>query len=381
MNDINLINTHPTQFMFDLERCDGQKRTMQSFIKNEPNYDMGFYAGWKVLLVNKKFSFEEPCELLELLDLIQKCALIHLPLKRKVQGGVQPIHGRACQNGYYNFFGISKNYCSDEQGIKDLLKKIWTSGENLNLQTYGSNGGDYYLLSKEKLYFLPQGNRELEQIILTKEINKVEESTQKIFDILIPLYHLETCKNGSDRMIVINPLRADVREVKALELFNHYLTEIKKTETDEEKLKIISETMRDLLQLHLYWDGNARSLYILANFLLQNNGLSLFYPKNMCLFDANSVEKMIAEIQKGQERFKQMFVDEESLTLGLERYYKSICELEKLTENAPEKITQLFEERNFDLLLKKSTSKHDSIANYLLDHAHDLGVDVNPKKY
>lgn len=375
---------HPTQFMLDLENQNEQPRTLQSFVERESDYDLGFYLGWKVFVDHKDILLEDSSHLLNLLDKIQKCALSHLPEIRTLRTGFQFIHGRAGIQGCFNYFGLSKGYCSDEQGIKDLIRKIWVDGENFQFNTKAKNDVDYYILTNNQLSLMKQGNAKEMTVVLKNEVDKIQETTQKIFDILIPLYRLGLCKNGVDRITVLNPMSADIREKKALKFFDHYLEEIKKAGSDKEIRRIISETMRNLLQLHLYWDGNSRSLYILANLLLHINGLSLSYPKNMCLFDANSVETMISELEIGQKRFKQMFGDETTLTTGLHAYINSLKNLQKEIKRVNiEALNKSFNERNFSLLLRQSASnskkEYIDLLKYLLDNAANLGIDIHAK--
>ncbi len=77
---------------------------------------------------------------------------------------------------------------------------------------------------------------------------------------------------------------------------------------EDKKLEIIARICQNLDQMHLFKDGNIRTIgFLLLNKFLIENGLSptIMYDPNM--IDLRSIQEIIEEIKKGQTYFQQTF--------------------------------------------------------------------------
>ncbi len=372
----NIDKQHPSKFMIDFIPMTVGQDNVESWEKNEPGYCEAFYNALKKALVFKKTNLQNSKNFLSLLDNIQLAAVAHLTTDK--------INFQGRQNAR-TFFGLSNNDNSNINGIKDIIEKICKYKSTLQLITKIDNeSDDRYVLKNDGLFTYKTGA--LTSIIEGEHLNE-EQNITSICKTLITLYNKGICNNGTDRMVLISKDDNVTKESKAKDIFNSYINSIKGASTDEEKIKIITTTIRDLLQLHLYGDGNGRSLYILANILLLQNNLKMFYPKNMCMFDANSVEKMFEEIISGQERFETMFGNDTQLAIGLENYESTIVNLQNLIK---EKFNELNEyssllkstkERNFNLLFRQSAAdvKTIELFEFLLNNAKAINIDIFSK--
>lgn len=377
---MNSLTCHSTKFMLDLEVAwDGTQGNMQHYIKREPGYDLAFCEAWNKVDAVKDIKLTKSAAFLKLLDKIQQCALEHLPLTRCIGTKHQIIQGRA----EINFYGLSKNANSDEQGIKDIIKKLWIDGESFNFITKENDPDKRYVVNKDEFYeMFAGGTRKV--ILIQNTPDSRQETFEQITQVLIPLYNQGLCPDGSDRMIIYHLTNHFEREKKAIQILDSYFEEIITKESSIEKIKTISATIRDLMQLHLYYDGNGRTLYMFANLLLYQNDLPPFYPRNMCMFDGNSIETMVAEILAGQERFASMFGDAPHLTAELKKYQATVIELQKFIE---EHFSDSFllrksvQERNFNLLLRQSASnpKNITLLKYLINNLETLDIDIHSK--
>lgn len=372
-------NFHATNFMIDLEDVNGLQDNMQGYIKRELDYDLAFCRAWSEIESAKKEEPSNSADLLSLLDKIQKCSLSHLPQTKQVGSGFQIIQGRAT----INFFGLTKGPNSNEEGIKDIIEKIWINSENFELITKDKDPDKRYILIKDELFVVSSGGTK-KTTLIKNDGSSSKETVKKIFEMLIPLYNLGICPNGSDRMMILHQTEPKVREKKALQIFDSYLKTIKTKDSDIEKIKTIALTIRDLMQLHLYYDGNARSLYMLANLFLFQSDMSLFYPRNMCMFEGNSLDKMVKEVVAGQERFASMFGKPSDLANGLKNYQNAVIELKTLVSNyfsKSEAMKKSVEERSLNLLLRQSASdpKNIILLEFLLNNKLALNIDILSK--
>lgn len=69
----------------------------------------------------------------------------------------------------------------------------------------------------------------------------------------------------------------------------------------EEKIKLIAQTCQTLDQLHLFTDGNIRTIYLLLNKLLMENGLLPTTLEDPNIIDCFSVDEITAKIIAGQK--------------------------------------------------------------------------------
>jgi Fic/DOC family len=366
-------HSHPTQFLIDLEDMGGKGKpcTLKSFMEREKNYDLAFCKAWKVFIINADTPLPDSNAFLHLLDTIQSAALSHLS-EFKTEKELQTLQGRACKEEGFNYFCLSSQ-CSDRGGVQDLINKIF-SGENLELHIRKINK-DYFILNNKKFTKKNMLLNEAETIFF-----KTDNAKNYIMNTILSFYRDMGTKEIR-YILVVNQTMGRQRQEKALEIIDLYFKKIREAESEEDKIKIVAFAMRDLLQLHLYWDGNGRSLYILANLLLHQNGLPLFYPTNMCLFDANSIKKIVEEIKEGQKRFKFFFGNKTMLTQGLELYSKTVQKLQTLVKaqfSSFPKISNSLSERNFNLLLRQSSSDKEFflLLKFLLKHSKELGIDI-----
>ncbi len=95
----------------------------------------------------------------------------------------------------------------------------------------------------------------------------------------------------------------------AEEFVETYITEfnqnIKKAKTDDEKLLAIASCISQIERLHPFYDGNCRTMLILTNKLLMQNGLPPCIYENPNRIDMFSNAEIVNEIKKGQALFKE----------------------------------------------------------------------------
>lgn len=368
----------PSDFMLDLEYVTGEKQTLQDYVKREPNYDLAFCKAWKQFKRNTDQQICDATELLSILDQIHDCALSHLPQFITVQGGDQHIHGKAS----LNWFGFSKGVNSNAEGVREIIKKIWVEKDDAVLKVHSDDKFSYWLIKRNQITFTYPNEQTVEIDIKINEFS--QEILEKIYTPVIELFDRGTCNNGSDRIMFFVNLSVEERLAKATKILREYCKQIKEAFSEDKKIEVIAITIRDLSRLHIYYDGNARSLYILANILLKQNGLQLFYPTNMCIFDGCSIKKLKEEFTVGQKRFTEMFGDDKQLTKGLEEHEELV---EKLNEITADYISEFkviktsLDERNFNLLLRQSAfnNKLISLLKFLLDHSSPLKIDPASK--
>lgn len=374
-----IYTCHATNFMLDLEPVNGDPKngTMQAFIKNESNYDLAFCEAWNVVDVAKEALLTSSKDFLSLLDAVQGKSLMHLPSIKPVKSGFIKIHGRV--DGHVNFFGLSKNANSNDEGIINIINKIWVKKKKFELIGVHRNRITRCFLDNKKFHITQ--NKEILQESLIRNEGSQEDTLKRICDILIPLYNDGLGPDGQEPIIVFHETSGVEREQEAIKIIESYFDAMKLTKTPEAKIREISILIQDLMQLHLYWDGNGRSLYMITNLLLIQNGLRPFYPKNMCMFDGNSVETMVQEVLSGQERFALMFGDVSQLSSGLTDYSSAVKELMRIMQTKFSDASSLassFNERNLDLLFRRSAAgpKTIELLMFLKQNAKALNIDI-----
>lgn len=385
-SDIKSKITHPLYFLMDFCGHDGKQDILQNYIKREPNYDLAFCSTWQLAFGDssnqKHFEMAPDKEyfLVDFLNAIQDKSLSHLPAMREVavgeRIGYQRIHGRA---EHFNYYGLVKDRTTDEAGVKELIEGILSGQkQGFNELRIVLEEMDCQLVLKEDGLYVLDDNVDLKKLDLT---------SQEVIDAVLKEYHKGACSNQQDRLCVIIRKSLEERMARERGIFSNFLADMKKAETDETKIKTIALVIRDLMQLHLYWDGNGRSLFLFANWLLHTHHLPLFYPTNMCVFDANSIDKMYKEIIEGQQRFTDSFGTKDELTEGLNTYRTLILDLEKLiyTQALPTKelsiLNTSFAKRELNLLFRQLTTNTNTIGilKFLLDNADALHVNIFEK--
>lgn len=380
---------HPTTFFLD--RCHpitGKQDTLQEYVNREDNSDVSFCQAWlgmnRVLKIAIYERSPNSQELLNILDVIQKHALSHFPPFQFINPFiVKPIHGKT---EVPNWYGISKGTNADEQGIIDLIRKIWVDKETCELVVTpeDSNLDQVYVLRRDALILITDDDQQ--KTIYTNETSTCQNTLEKINDLFVSLFDdgINTTENGKpikyDRMKLVCYGTAEERQRKALKILGNLFTNIKAKESEREKIELICITARDLMQQHPYYDGNARAVFIFANFLLRINGLQAFYPQNMCMFDANSVERMVQEVQGGQERLTSSYGSEDDLTNGLDKYLQALQNASPLVKDS-HILLKIFSSRNFDLLLRQASQSLEDInlVSFLLEHIETLNIDKSAK--
>lgn len=107
-----------------------------------------------------------------------------------------------------------------------------------------------------------------------------------------------------DVVTVAKVLSSD-NELYAQKIIDLYYKELAAAGDNEKKLKAIVRVCRDLESVHLFEDGNVRTLGILLlNKLLLQNGFSPVSLHNPNVIDAFSLNELLVEIKNGQNHFK-----------------------------------------------------------------------------
>lgn len=88
--------------------------------------------------------------------------------------------------------------------------------------------------------------------------------------------------------------------VLADKVFKNYYQRIENCSSDRDKISLIAETCQTLDQLHLFNDGNIRTVYLIMNKLLIDIGLSPSILKNPNIFDGYSLNELTEAILRGQ---------------------------------------------------------------------------------
>ncbi len=366
---------HPTQFMLDLipEGTKGEtsaEYSLQKYMTREPGYDSSFAISW--LGVINLDPVTKPSELLEVFTKIHKVAMHH----------IKPLDDSASVEHSY-CVGMGPN--SDFEGIMDLVKQILFHEKKVLLSfyteekssspyiDYGVMHGDFFQLNKRtgvhtKLFTTP--------MLPNKRVEVISK-------IIKPIYSVGTIGDGNFP-VRIRSLYRDKSSMtkKAIELMTGYLKSTEEIQTKQEIIEKICLLCRELEQLHYFPDGNGRTVFILANTLLSWNGLKPFYPTNTCIFDANSLVRMVKEVSEGQKRFTKMFGTKDQFNENLTTYKQKVTNLNSLITNKflkIESIVKAFQERDFNLLLRLSSIsvKYLELLQFLLENQRYLPIDIH----
>lgn len=397
MNSIqNTPSIHCTQFMLDFcpEWSNQNANSLQHYVMREENYDLNFCAAW--LNHSNTESIDDAEQYFEFFMKIQKVAMLHIEQLGRTSMGQSYESGICAIKGYG--YDVNKGFCSNFEGIKELARQIWFDQKKVTIILYSKMREDNYykfrdvcVLENKRFYkrigyYNLSSNRfERRSQKIWEEINDYSENQfAKILDKIHDYYDVEAVKGHVPVFITSQYENLEEKKAKAIELFNDYLLGIRDLTSKDEKIVKICELCRELEQLHLFFDGNGRSVYILANILLDWNGLNLFYPRNMCMFDANSLSTMVQEIIEGQERFASMFGSKEQLSKHLSEYHVTVVSLVELTKEKFSKFNAIMtsvKERNFNLLLRQSAAKKEAqeLLEFLLKHMQTLNIDIHSK--
>jgi hypothetical protein len=365
--------------MVDLVDPNNKPRTLQSFIEKENGYDIAFARAWSVFTSEKSNRFQNSKQMLQVLDRIQDLSLSHLPALKHVNGN-NYIRIRGKVDSQYNWFDLSKDWNTDPEGLTDIIHKVWNDTKlDLALEMRDENE-DVFLFNRKGFFkkVPPNGLP-----IHMRNGNNDEKVLLEINNRIFHCFNLPHRLNNLARMFFSIYATPEARAEEATRVAKTYLREIQSCKSNDEKLKIIANTLRDLLQIHMYWDGNGRSLYIFANLLLYQNDLSLCYPKNMAIFEVYSIPRIIQEIKEGQKRFTEMFGNETELSNGIKAYAKSIEELSSKLSSVDEgnSLSNPFQSRDLNLLLRRAASspKCIDLLKFLLGHTQELNIDIHSR--
>ncbi len=375
VSDTEKKDVHVTQFMLDMK---GPSRgvTLQDFVRRESDYDMAFCTAWLYAFDQTQLVTEDSVEsIMQLFDEIHTLSIKHLPEFHEVKLGqkvaYQPKQGRS----YQNYYGLLANWNCNLNGVFEIADKILgSSGKSFNqLNIKIENSVQRYILKEDGLFLFTGQN-----------LAPLNKTKVEIFQIIEAEYNKGPCSDGCDRLILMSVKNIEEKKRKESELFSQYFNNIKHAVIVEEKIRIIIELIQSLEQLHLYWDGNARALYILANYLMVKHGLQLFYPETLCIFDGNSVDKIFADIVYGQKIFADLFASEEQLTTKLKTYHEAVSQLRvlignlKIDERDLERLKTSFTNREFNLLLRQAAVRENmlELLSFLVENAEQLGIDI-----
>lgn len=358
---------NPSQFMVDFQCAAGGQENIQDYVKREPGYDVAFCNAWEEMDAVKDNLLTDSQGFLALLDKIHKYAISHLPGDKQ---------GRS-NSGI--FFALIKNQNSNEQGIKDIIKKIWINREPFHLIASNAFSGEIWRLSNDAIYDISEKHDIA--IIENKNLNNNEVVFDEICGDLIKFYNQDLLLANAPPLIIYQETNINQREQRAIQIIDQYFCEIKTKTSTVEKITTVCAVIRDLSQLHLYIDGNGRSLYMMANLLLYQNGLESCYPRNMCIFEGNSLEKQLQEVEEGQQRFTSMFESLPTLTKALKDYRNTVKKLEGIVKTSFSKIPSLnqsVKERNFNLMLRQAAAEPQGsqLLELLLENKDILAVNI-----
>lgn len=380
---VNLIN-HPTNFMINFEHheANGKHDNLQDCVNREHNYDLSFVDAWKKVIKYKDSKLSTAGALLGFLDKIHNRAINHLYEVIEEDGHVTPIYGRAAENCK----AITKNLLSDEEGIKDIIKKIWIDKMPAHLIIKTENPNHRYIVSNDQFYKRYR-DPELpghDEPLLKNDFETSKKTIDEIYKIVLPLYRKRTPIDATDASVILGHQTTKKEKAQhAIKILNAYCENIQSARSEKDKIKVIAHTIRDLAQLRLYHKGNARSLFMMANFLFYQNNVRSFYPRNMNMFLGNSVDKMMKEISVGQDRFAKMFGSEKALTTGLAQYKKTVVKLRKVITSVSSEYAfdKAYTDRNFNFLLRLSASKEQyfPLLQFLLVNRAALNIDISSK--
>lgn len=339
---------HPTLFLHDFRDHHNAPVRLTKFMLNEIDYDVSMVAAFGVMLKTAKvMHIAHEKRFLSLMDTIQSVATDH------IESSDRFLPGRV--NGP-NSFHLTSIHTSNSEGIKDLIRTIWIKKEDFILYVKPQDDISYQLTPRSFTLSLAPF-KTFKTLIASTGDPTIDKTHLAMLDrYFVGLYEnsMES-QRGNFKLYSCNSPKN--REVRSLHLIRDYFETLDKKTTDVEKIECISLLMRDLLQQHLYYDGNGRTIYLLANFLMIQNNLAPFYPVNMCIFDANSLDRMVGEVIEGQKRFVEFFGDFNTLSEKLKAYDQKLDELcSLLREQSLYELFEAYDRRDFTEIFKVSAS-------------------------
>lgn len=189
-----------------------------------------------------------------------------------------------------NGFGLRLGVNATQKGIDELIQHNLNLNERLFLIEWANTDKDGQPIRTAAGELVPLENGYIGDVVNTPKLTRDNERcAQKIIDA----YHAELIAAAGDRT---------------------------------KKLNAIARLCRDLEAVHLFEDGNARTIgMVLLNKLLLQNDFGPVALNNPNVIDAFSVSELVEEIKKGQQDFKKYirtfqqsasFSDEEDSGIG-----------------------------------------------------------------
>lgn len=356
---------HPTLFMVDQIEPHSiggfyLRGSFQCFSKREPGYDTTFYKAFKYCFGQKNSLYHSAEELFIAFGDIHDIAIKHRG--EKYRGSYQ----------FHQMFDLVDGPTCNLDGVKELVQKIWI--KKIPTQLMLQSGPD------ENISLLPEGCFRVTKEGQNDRVDTLYSehdpvSLERVYEEWIEAFQ------NKKRLFVFNQTPQAERFRLIANAANTYLNSLKSSAPAEKQtiIRAIATFMQDLMQLHYFNDGNGRACYLFANLLMLQNGLPPFYPDNMCLFDANSVEEMVFQINKGMKTFTEKFDSIEHLETSLSKYYQTVEALKELVHHkAPSIDKNLTKQRRFEHLLRKVAKNSDylDVVAFLIRNAFSLGIDL-----
>ena len=132
-----------------------------------------------------------------------------------------------------------------------------------------------------------------------------------------------TVKPGKAEISLRSASRAECRQ-RTQELLDRCYDGIRKAGNDDDKLRAIATCCQDLLQSHVFGDGNLRTVKVLLNKLLLDAGLSpaiMHRPENI---DGLGIDELVTQIKKGQMAFQSFRDKPEPISLTDEDHRQDV---------------------------------------------------------
>lgn len=236
---------------------------------------------------------------------------LHLQLSKGLVQMESEGHALKEYRTIYNGFPIFKDTATVE-GIIELLVRIKKD----------NNAEGFMLGSPTKLTF--ENREEFLNVIYDARKNALacagetssktsvninEFNDEQLEDLARNIYQKIT--NG-EPVYILTP-EPELAYEYAASAVNTYNEEIKKAMTVQEQIKAIDKLTHELEILHLYYDVNLRTNYLLTNLLLISNGIKWTILYNPNRIDLYSEEQRIREIKKGIFRFEYLMKNQEEL--------------------------------------------------------------------
>ena len=207
-------------------------------------------------------------------------------------------------------FYLVRGETVSEQGIKELWGRY---------QTMRDEEGDFVLKSlllnpeETMQWSLPSENRDFDQLIRTyglkQDIRKIRVDLLRHdevgeIDVHALYLYIRNKKSYDNPCLMQRP----IRRVTAIWAFNFFLerytTALQRAKNENEALEAMVSFCQNLEQIHLFADGNVRTIGIfLLNKCLVMNGFRPTSLNDVNCLDCFSIDEIIQEIRKGQLYF------------------------------------------------------------------------------